>query len=227
MAKLTTRSWSRQLLRSQADTAGFALPPGFERFQAAVLGDSHMVGQESNTATVIGTALRLPCVNLGVNGERTDQIAGRLATLTSSNVRLAIINGGINDLGQGYSQAHILTSWRTMLEYCATHSSFVVAVQMFPATAAAYSNALHASRVACNTALAQLVAAYSNAVTINCDAILGQFRAGGPVGNLYDCRTEYNLDDYHLNADGNQAFGAAVAALRLPFPLAQIGRAHV
>jgi lysophospholipase L1-like esterase len=215
--KLSTRQWSRAFLRSTTPDQALRLSlPG--NAVGATFGDSHANGVATDTATALASACSLPFVDLGVNGETTTQVVARLAQLDAANVRLAVVIMGINDVNTLGPMATFLANYATLLAYTAARNIHVVAVQMFPAQA--YDNTKHANRVVWNAALAALVAQYSHAQTLNLDATLGLFRAGGPAGNLYDLQAAYNHDDYHLSVAGNSVFAAAVAGLAFPAYLA-------
>ena len=79
--KLSTQTWNRRFLRTPGAAAALLAPADLAGWTVGVLGDSHMNGIDTTpTATAFGDVLGLDCVNLGVNGNRTDQIAARADT---------------------------------------------------------------------------------------------------------------------------------------------------
>jgi len=62
-----------------------------------------------------------------------------------------------------------------------------------------------------NASLAALAAGYSNAVLVDASSYVGQYRASGSGGNLWDIQTAYNQDGVHFNQTGHGQIALAIA----------------
>lgn len=60
-----------------------------------------------------------------------------------------------------------------------------------------------------NGSVEPLVAGYFNDVAVDVDSYVGQFRAGGPAGNLWDQMAAYDADDLHYIVAGYGQFAQA------------------
>lgn len=149
--------------------------------------------------------------NLGVNSNRTQQIAGRLPTDIASGLpNLIVIEGGTNDLNGGVGWGTVSANITTMLEACKVQSTIVVYVSIFPRND--INDTLAGTRRTWNSSIETLVETYNidnNFHFINLDSVLGKIRL--TTGELDDLKDEYNSGDgVHLNTLGCQAVAQAV-----------------
>lgn len=150
------------------------------------------------------------CSNVGVGGNTTTQIAARIAADAIALAPSAgiMINGGVNDIIGGVSEATFLSNWTAMLDACVVAGIPPVVLLMGPWSAG--SEAQSTQRDSWNASLSSLAAGYQTAVVVSLSAALGQFRAGGPVGNLWDLVPAYSSDGLHLTSAGYTAMAQAV-----------------
>jgi len=159
-------------------------------------------------------------VNMGIGSQTTTHMAARFATdIAALAPRIAVLQGGVNDLAVGTTTLPaFLSNWTTMLDASEAAGAVPVCVPILPWTNGTTEQMQ--ARDTWNAALESLVLSYPQAIWVS-DALsmLGQFRAGGDDGNLWDIKTEYNADGVHFNAAGYarlaQAILRAVARGRL------------
>ncbi len=150
--------------------------------------------------------------NKGIGGQTTSQISARFTTdVVNQHPLYALINGGVNDISAAVSEATFLSNWDSMLSACKSNGIFALALMIFPETS--LSNAQMTTR---DTWIADLVtqtnaAAYaSNTLILNMDSTIGQFRAGGTGGNLWDIIPSLTPDNIHLTTAGYALVGQAI-----------------
>ncbi len=149
--------------------------------------------------------------NCGIGGNRMNNITGRFERDCLDKLpRFAILNGGINDLAIGTAKATVLAAWESILDDCEANDIIPVMWLLMPWTDG--TNDQMQDRDDWNTDLLTLFNSYlrTDWVVINFDNDLGQFRAGGDVGNLWDIKTEYNEDDIHYNETGQAKIAEVV-----------------
>lgn len=193
----------------------------------AEIGDSLIAGHTANYSGLETTLTNAPTTNLGyqlgllygtchhnlgIGSQTTTQILARISQLTDVAPKIAILNGGVNDIDGGViSQATFIANWTSIIDTCVAANIIPVVLQIWPWTAG--SNAEMQTRDAWNTALATLVSTKPTALLVNLDTALGQNRVGGDSGNLWDLKTAYNVGDVHLNEAGDVAAAAAMKTL--------------
>ncbi len=150
--------------------------------------------------------------NKGIGGQTTSQISARFTTdVVNQHPLYALINGGVNDISLGATEATFLSNWDSMLSACKSNGIFALALMIFPATT--LNNAQMTTR---DTWIADLVtqtngAAYaSNTLILNMDSTIGQFRSGGTSGNLWDIIPSLTPDNLHLTPAGYALVGQAI-----------------
>lgn len=149
--------------------------------------------------------------NQGIGSNTTSQMVARFtADVVNLQPKAVIINGGVNDIAGGGSQATFINNYTTMLNACQTSGFKTVVVNILPWTGG--TNTQLQTRDTWNAALVALVATYAGFISLDASALVGQFRAGGDVNNLWDIRVDCRDDDQvHFNPTGYQRIGDAVA----------------
>jgi lysophospholipase L1-like esterase len=142
--------------------------------------------------------------NCGAGGETSTAILGRFnRDVVLKKPRFVVINGGVNDIvGGAITKATFLSNMEDMLDACVTNSIIPIIWKIMPWTNG--SNANMQKRDDWNTDLETLFNTYSidGKIIIDWDSDLGQFRAGGDAGNLWDIKVTYDNDGVHFNETG-------------------------
>lgn len=148
--------------------------------------------------------------NCGVGGNTTTQIVARFtAQVVNAKPKIAIINGGVNDIAGGViSKATFLANWTTILDACEANNIYALIWKMMPWTNGTNTNM--GIRDEWNADLVALAATYENVYVIDWDTLLGKFRSGGAANNLWDIKTEYNQDGVHFNEAGQQIIATEI-----------------
>lgn len=139
--------------------------------------------------------------NMGIGSQNTTSIKNRFINdVVDLKPKIAIINGGVNDLAGGITKATFISNWTSMLEYCKIAGIIPVVCKIIPWTNG--TNTQMQSRDNWMVDLKALVDTYNGSVYVDFDAAIGKNRANGDDGNLWDIKTEYNADGVHLNQLG-------------------------
>ncbi len=157
--------------------------------------------------------------NMGIGSQTTTDLAARVTTdLVNLAPAYALLEGGINDIvaiddpsnaGQvATAKAVFLTKWTALLDACDGASITPVVMLMFPWTNG--TNTEMQVRDDWNASLTTLAAEYTGAVVVDCGSTIGQNRADGDPGNLWDLQAAYNADGIHLTVAGYTAVAGAV-----------------
>jgi lysophospholipase L1-like esterase len=127
----------------------------------------------------------------------------------------AVLEGGVNDVNQGATAAAVVANWTAMLDKCVAADIIPVVVPILPWTngTAAQNTTVDAIN---EQVLVLCASTYPTAIVADARSAVGQARAGGPEGNLWDIQTAYNSDGVHFTAGGEQAIGAVIAAALTP-----------
>lgn len=204
--------------------------------QVAFIGDSIIAGHPAHYSfieTVATTAIESTIErqfanltgytyqNLGVGSQTTAGIVARFADdLLGVKPRLAIIEGGVNDLATGVSKANYLANMNGMLAAAQADINIttVAVLKILP-----WSNGTLTQMQAWNEWNAALVATASNyakAIVVDASSYVGQFRTGGDPSNLWNIQAIYNADGVHFNQAGHAQIAQAIAdALLLAGPV--------
>ncbi len=195
--------------------------------QVAFIGDSIIAGHpthysflETTATTVIASTIERQFAdltgytyqNLGIGSQKTADIAARFtADLLGIKPRLAIIEGGVNDLANGGSKANYLANMAGMLAAAQadTNVTTVAVLKILP-----WSNGTLTQMQArddWNAALAVTVSNYAKASVVDASSYVGQFRTGGDAGNLWNIQAIYNADGVHFNQAGHSQIAQAIA----------------
>lgn len=149
--------------------------------------------------------------NVSIGGNMIAQLLARLAAdALSANPDIVVIHAGGNDVLAGTALSTFSTQVASILDMCQAHGCEVLVLGVLPGTF--YTNAQSELRDQYNAAMSALVTAHSgNNKFVNLDTVVGQFRAGGTIGNLWDIRTELNVDGLHITSKGNRLIGQHLA----------------
>lgn len=147
-------------------------------------------------------------LNKGISGNTTAQMLARFdADVVANNPIYAVIGGGINDINQGVTEAVYLANLTAMFNKCVAASINILSFQIPPWTNA--DTTASTTRDAWNVSRAALVASYPTAKLVDEAPYTGQFRAGGPVGNLWDIIPRFSGDGTHKNEAGYRQMARA------------------
>lgn len=168
-----------------------------------------------------------PNQNLGRSGERSDQVADRIADLIQVHPAWAVIQMGTNDLAQNRTFEVYDASWGRVLDACLADGIVPVAC-FIPPWRASSDDTLGGTtfrmtaRDEWNASLRVKRASYGvdaqgrpRVVVVDLDPYLGQYRPGGPAGNRWDPIPSLTADGLHYLRAGKELQALAVAnALR-------------
>ncbi|MDY0166393.1 MAG: GDSL-type esterase/lipase family protein [Thermoguttaceae bacterium] len=155
--------------------------------------------------------------NMGIGSQTSAMIAARFEhDVVALKPRAAVIMAGANDLGQGVSPEDYVANMTAMLDLCEENDILPVVVKILPATGRSDDKWLLCESY--NAALETLLAEYEQAVLVDASTYVGQERAGGPVGNLWDLIPAYNVDGVHLNQAGHAMVALAIYRALIPEP---------
>jgi lysophospholipase L1-like esterase len=151
--------------------------------------------------------------NLGIGGQTTTQIEARFdSQVVNAKPRVVVIDGAINEIPGG-DEVTFLAKYTSMFDKCVTNNIIPIVWKMTPWTAG--TNAQLQTRDIWNTDLTTLFNSYGfvGGTIIDWGSLLGQFRAGGDPGNLWDIIPAYNVDNVHFNEAGQTVIANYVYSL--------------
>lgn len=187
---------TRSFLETYVNPAGYNLP-------------------ETSVAAYLGTMLGLSWQNMGYGGETSTATLTRFdADCVDQHPQIAvIIAGGINDYlsdHAGWYQTN-LDNITAMCEACKYAGILAVVCSIGPCTAR--TNAEMQEADLRNAALQAIVESYDSAIWVDIAPWVGQFRAGGDAGNLWDILTSPDCDagdTVHYSPVGYERVAAAI-----------------
>lgn len=141
--------------------------------------------------------------NMGIGSQTTTDISSRFTTdVVALKPKIALINGGVNDIAGGtISKATFLSNYTSMLNACMAALIVPVVCKILPWTNG--TNTQMQTRDDWMIDLKALTLTYTGSVWVDFDADMGQFRTGGDAGNLWDIIPAYNSgDNVHPNLAG-------------------------
>lgn len=215
---------------SQSAGAGSVVPVELymQAPQAVFIGDSIMMGATAHTSflsTTLETGMSTTIEyhlsqltgytyqNMGIGAQTTTQMLARFsADVVALKPKLVVINGGVNDIvGGAVTKATFLSNWEDMLDAVQAEASIdaVVVLKILPWTNG--TNGQMQTRDAWNADLVTLASGYSKAVVVDASSRVGQTRASGDPGNLWDIKTEYDDDGVHFLSAGYEQIAQAIA----------------
>lgn len=177
----------------------------------AFVGDSIMAGtpwhhnyvtqtilesRQTSVPWLVGRALGVSYQNWGhPSGTTTDIKNDLINRVIPLAPKLVVIEGGINDIVTSTNSFY--ANWTNMLGQCQLSNINVVVVTMLPRTANTTQNATDEDSL--NSWLLTTPTLYPNVIGVfESQTLIGQFRPGGPAGNLWDIIPAYNNDNTHL-----------------------------
>jgi hypothetical protein len=134
---------------------------------------------------------------------KTADVAGNFdRDIVAKKPKFVCIDGGVNDINTSVLKAAFIANWTSILDKCNTNGITPIVFKIMPWTNG--TNTQMQTRDDWNASLVTLFNSYSkpNWIIIDFDSDLGQFRAGGDAGNLWDIKTAYNQDGVHYTEAG-------------------------
>lgn len=214
---------------SQTATAGKAIP--VELFGQAShmvgIGHSHPSGLNENRSMCETTMVSRPYdtylaylrtmtnnelvyQNMGRGGELSSDILARIAAdCTALKPRYAVIDCLDTDVASGIAKLVTLTNMTGILDAVTADGIIPIVKLASPRTVS--SNAIMQNRDILNADVTTLVGTYSGAFVVDVDDYIGEFRAGGDVGNKWDIQKLYDGDGSHPNPAGYYQVAKAIA----------------
>jgi len=209
-------------------SANLAVRAYIDGAAVVAIGDSNIAGSPNTASVAEGYANRtaaddtpayqialespyLTVLNIGIGGDTLSDILETWQDYgETNNPALVVMNGGTNDVAGGETDnSVILADYEAVVDAVNAQGIPVVALSVYP-----YSNGTNAQGAQIDdlNALISTMMTGKNGIFVDVTSTIGQFRAGGDVGNLWDIKTAYDADGVHLNADGDAAVGSDVVA---------------
>ena len=149
--------------------------------------------------------------NMGIGSQTSGNMLARfqadVVDLAPENV---VILAGVNDIALGVSESAYLSNMEGMLDAAAAADIQSYVVKILPWSNGSTTQMQQLDSM--NASLETLVAGYENATIIDVSEAVGQYRPGGPEGNLWDIQPDCGAGDgVHYNGTGHAAIAAALA----------------
>jgi len=151
---------------------------------------------------IIEDTLNLRVQNMGISGSSSTQNAARFTTdVAAKRPRIAVLEGIVNDIRSGVATTTIVNNFVSMLNTCRDSSIVPIVIKIIPCTVCTNAEMYQMDTVAAK--LDSLITnIYTNGKIVNPNSVLGQFRSGGAVGNLWDLQPSLTYDGLHLTPAG-------------------------
>jgi len=147
--------------------------------------------------------------NMGIGSNSATLMAARFtADAINLKPRIVVIGGFAAGLILGETKATMLAKAIEMIDACIAADIVPVVCKITPSTDR--TNGEMQTRDDTMADLQAIVATYPSAVWVDFDSAIGQFRAGGDAGNLWDIQAAYDDDGVHLNQAGYTAMAAVI-----------------
>ena len=149
-------------------------------------------------------------VNTGIGGHTVPMIADRFVRdCVDRGADIAIVNGGTNDLwGWSYSDTDFTDGWTRIHETCSHNGISLIVMSIVPATG--FDNDMMNKRDRWNNLLRDISESRDCSVYADLDPYVGIERMGGTDNNLWDIRSEFDLDGVHYTRKGYIAIAAGI-----------------
>lgn len=147
--------------------------------------------------------------NMGIGSQTTAGIASRFNNdVVRLKPKIVLIEGGVNDIAIGKTtKSQFLNNWAEMLKSAKDNNILAVVLLVLPWT---NGNAVQMkTRDDWNSALKTMAGEYG-AIVVDAKEYVGQTRAGGPEGNLWNIQPQYNVDGVHFNSAGHKKIAEAI-----------------
>lgn len=170
-------------------------------------------GSKTNIASTIeghfGDLTGYSYQNMGIGSQTTANIASRFYNdVVRLKPEIVIINGGVNDIVIGKTtKADFLNNWEKMLKSAKNNNIVPVIMLILPWTNG--NNTQMKIRDEWNSSLKKMAKKYG-AVIVDAGSYVGQKRAGGSKGNIWNIQPIYNADGVHFNNAGYKKIAEAI-----------------
>lgn len=163
--------------------------------------------------------------NMGVTEQIVATIQARFANdVVALKPKFVVIEGGINDayVATPTSVPSLVASWTDMLNQARNTGITPVMLKILPSRYPTNEKMTLVDQY--NAAMTTLVSQYNidypnaNVILVDAAPEIGEYRSGGPAGNLWDSRTEFTSGIHYNYAGHNRIAKAILAAL----PTAQV-----
>ena len=157
------------------------------------------------------TGLAFTFDNCSITGDPIVNTATRYGSdALAAGPRFAVLAGGWNDIWHPYTQSQFHAAWNSIL--AANQAAGITSIVMLLQPVTSATNAEHPTADAWNADLKALVQnSYPSAILVDVAPYLGQFRPGGPAGNLWDIQAVYDAGDLtHPNPAGKARVAQAI-----------------
>ena len=140
--------------------------------------------------------------NMGIGSQTSTNIVNRFTKdVVNLKPKIALLNGGTNDVSLGIVKSTTLANFTTMLNACQSNNIIPVVLSVIPR--GDFTDIKSRLIPDLNTDLKALIISYTNAIWIDIYAEFGQFRTGGDEGNLWNFKIAYDSGDHiHPNITG-------------------------
>ena len=169
----------------------------------------------NNPANSIGYQLyqlnnKLVCQQMGIGSQTSTNMAARFDNdCIALKPKFALIYAGTNDIAGGViTKATFLANYTSMLDKCAANGIIPIALNIMPWTNGTDEQMI--IRDEWNADLKALVESYPKGKSLDASSVVGQYRATGTEGNLWDIKTSLAADGVHLNLAGYTALSAYI-----------------
>lgn len=129
--------------------------------------------------------------------------------------KYCLIESGVNDLATGNTKATFIANYTQFLDSLTANDVIPVVLKIGP-----WSNGSNVQMQARDDWMTDLEAlltnSYPDAVWVDFDTAVGQFRSGGDVNNLWDMQPSLAADGVHWNASGHTEIAYTVNAVLNP-----------
>ena len=162
-------------------------------------------------ANQVATNLSYKYQNMGHGSDTTLDILNRVTNdVVAARPRMVIMEGGLNDIINGSSSAQVLLNWTNIITAVTDSNIYAVVLSILPS---GINNGQSQLTDAVNVGLSNYVATLPGRATwIDTASVLGQFRAGGDCGNLWDFKAGLNSDTWHLSEEGNKVLSDLIVS---------------
>ncbi len=148
--------------------------------------------------------------NMGIGSQSTTDVKNRFTTdVVDKKPRFVIIEGGGNNIVNSGTLQTFLDDYNTMLTACEANDIIPIILLIPPRNG--FTTTQSRTKDTWNTALTTLAGNFSTAIVVEPNTYIGEFRAGGDEGNLWDIQDIYNADNTHFTTAGHAQIARAIA----------------